>query len=131
MAKKKSNEKQRLEAVQAQFSEWRNNRKKRDRIPESLWDAAVSLADAFSINELSKALHLNHSSLKDRIKSIPNSPTEALFPSTFIELPPLNATSDSIEVNLELEKTGARMKIHVKGHIDVASLIQTFWRQQS
>ena len=126
MAKKKSNEKQRLEEVQAQFSEWRNNRKKRDRIPESLWDAAVSLADAFSINELSKALHLNHSSLKDRIKSIPNSLTEELFPSAFIELSPLNPSEDSVEVNLELEKADARMKVHVKGCIDVASLVQSF-----
>ena len=131
MAKKKSKETQRLEAVQAQFSYWRKNRKKRDRIPESLWDAAVSLADAFSINELSKALHLNHSSLKDRIKSIPNSPTEAPFPSTFIELPPLNPPADSIEVSLELEKTGATMKVHVKGRIDIASLVETFWRQTS
>lgn len=131
MAKKKSNEKQRLEAVQVQFSDWRKNRKKRDRIPESLWDAAVSLSDGFSINELSKALHLNHSSLKDRIESIPNSPTEELLPPTFIELPPLKPSADSLEVNLELEKAGARMKVHVKGRIDVASLVQTFWSQPS
>lgn len=131
MAKKKSNEKQCLEAVQAQFSDWRDNRKKRDRIPESLWDAAVSLADGFSINEVSRALHLNHSSLKNRIESIPNSPTEEILPPTFIELPPLNPTADSVEVNLELEKAGARMKVHVKGPIDVASLVQTFWRQPS
>ncbi len=103
MAKKKSKEKQRLEAVQAQFSDWRKNRKKRDRIPESLWDAAVSLVDNFSINKLSKALHLNYSDLKDRIESIPNSPTEELLPPTFIELPPLNPPADSVEVNLELE----------------------------
>ena len=131
MAKKKSKEKQRLEAVQAQFYDWRKNRKKRDRIPESLWDAAVSLADGFSINELSKALHLNHSSLKDRIESIPKSPTEEIFPSTFIELPPLNPPADSLEVNLEFEKAGARMKVHVEGPIDIVSLVQTFWRQQS
>ena len=131
MAKNKSKEKQRFDAVQAQFSDWRKNRKKRDRIPESLWDAAVSLADGFSINKISKALRLNHSALKDRIESIPNSPTEELLPPTFIELPPLNPPADSVEVNLELEQAGARMKVHVKGPIDVASLIQTFWRQQS
>lgn len=130
MEKKKSKEK-RLEAVQAQFSDWRKNRKKRGRIPESLWDAAASLADGYSINELSKALHLNHSSLKDRIESIPNSPTEERFPPTFIELPPLNPPADSVEVNLELEKEGATMKVHVKGRFDVASLVQTFWSQQS
>jgi len=131
MAEKKSKEKQRLEAVQAQFCDWRKNRKTRGRIPESLWDAAASLADGFSINELSKALHLNHSSLKDRIESIPNSPTEEHFPPTFIELPPLNPPEDLAEVTLEIEKSGATMKTHRKGHIDVASLGQTFWRQQA
>jgi len=131
MAKKKSNEKRGLEAVQAQFSDWRKNRKKRGRIPESLSDAAVSLADVYSINELSKALHLNHSSLKDRIESIPNSPTKERFPSTFIELPPLNPPVDSTEVTLELEKSGATMKVYMKGHIDVEFLVQEFWRQPS
>jgi len=131
VAKKKSKEKQRLEAVQAQFSHWRKNRKKRSRIPESLWDAAASLADGFSINELSKALRLNHSSLKDRIEIIQNSPPEEPCLPIFIEFPPLNPPVDSAEVSLELEKAGARMKVHVKGRIDVASLVQTFWGKQS
>jgi len=131
MARKRLKEKQRLETVQAQFSDWRKNRKKRSPIPESLWDAATSLVDGFSINELSKALRLNHRSLKDRIETIQDKQPEEPCQPTFIELPALNLPVDSTEVSLELEKAGARMKVHVKGHIDVASLIQTFWRQQS
>jgi len=131
MAKKKSKEKQRLEIVQAQFSDWRNQRKKRGPIPESLWDAAASLANGFSISELSKALRLNHSSLKDRIETIQNSPPEEPCQTTFIEFPPLNLPTDLTEVSIELEKAGARMKVHVKGPIDVAFLVQTFWSQQS
>jgi len=130
MAKKKSKEKQDLETVQAQFSDWRKTRKKRGCIPESLWDAATSLADCFSIYELSKALHLNHSSLKNRIETIQNGPPEEPCRTTFIEFPPLNPPAGSTEVSLELEKTGATMKVHAKGCIDVASLVQTFWRQQ-
>ena len=131
MANKKSKEKQ-LEAVQAQFADWRKNRKGlRDRIPESLWDAAASLSDGFSVNELSKTLQLNHSSLKERIETIQNKPPEEPCLATFIEFPPLNSPADSTEVSLELEKAGARMKVHAKGHIDVASLVQTFWRQQA
>lgn len=131
MTKEKSKEEQRLETVQAQFFDWRKNRKKRGHIPESLWDAATSLADSFSINELSKALRLNQRSLKDRIETIQNSPPEKPCQPTFIEFPQLNSPADSTEVSLELEKAGARMKVHVKGYIDVASLVQTFWRQQS
>ncbi len=131
MANKKSKEKQ-LEAVQTQFSDWRKNRKgRRDRIPESLWDAAASLADGFSVNELSKALRLNHSSLKEHIETTQLDPSEETCRATFIEFPPLNPPIDSTEVSLELEKAGATMKVHAKGRIDVASLVQTFWRQQS
>ncbi len=131
MANKKSKEKQ-LEAVQTQFSDWRKNRKgRRDRIPESLWDAAASLADGFSVNELSKTLRLNHSSLKERVETLQNGPPEEPCLTTFIEFPPLNSPADSTEVSLELEKAGAIMKVHAKGHIDVLSLVQTFWRQQS
>jgi len=132
MANKKSKGEHRLETVQTQFTDWRKNRKgRRDRIPESLWDAAASLSDGFSVNELSKALRLNHSSLKERIETIQNKPPEEPCLTTFIEFPPLNARADSTEVSLELEKAGARMKVHAKGNIDVLSLVQTFWRQQS
>ena len=121
-----------LEAVQTQFSDWRKNRKgRRDRIPESLWDAAASLSDGFSINELSKTLRLNHSSLKERVETTQLDPSEETCRATFIEFPPLNPPTDSTEVSLELEKAGATMKVHAKGRIDVASLVQTFWRQQS
>jgi hypothetical protein len=128
MANKKSKENHRLETVQTQFTDWRKNRKgRRDRIPESLWDAAASLSGGFSVNELSKALRLNHSSLKERIETIQNKPLEEPCLTTFIEFPPLNAHADATEVSLELEKTGARMKVHAKGNIDVLSLVQTFW----
>ena len=131
MANKKSKEKQ-LKAVQTQFADWRKNRKgRRDRIPESLWDAAASLSDGFSVNELSRALRLNHSSLKERVETIQNRPPEEPCLTTFIEFPPLNTPVDSVEVSLELEKADTRMKVHAKGHIDVLSLVQTFWRQQS
>ena len=130
MANKKSKEKQRLKTVQDQFADWRKNRKGRDCIPEPLWDAAASLADGFSINELSRALRLNHSSLKEHIETTQLDPFEKTRRATFIEFPPLNAPTGFNEVSLELEKAGATMKVHTKGHIDVLSLIETFWRQQ-
>ena len=49
---------------------------------------------------------------------------------TFIEFPSLNTPTNSNEVSLELEKAGVTMKVHAKGHIDVLSLVQTFWSQQ-
>ena len=67
-----------------EFSDWRKKRKKRGPIPEPLWDAAASLTDGFCINELSNTLHLNRSSLRDRIESIQNGPSEEPCRTTFI-----------------------------------------------
>ena len=130
MTNKKSKEKQRLKTVQNQFADWRNNRKGRNRIPESLWKSAASLADTFSICEISKLLRLNHTALKRRVEAMQDIFQGEPCRPTFIEFPPLNTPTDSNEVSLELEKAGVTMKVHAKGHIDVLSLIQTFWSQQ-
>jgi hypothetical protein len=68
--------------------------------------------------------------LKERVETIQNRPPEEPCLTTFIEFPPLNSPADSTEVSLELEKAGVTMKVHAKGHIDVLSLVQTFWSQQ-
>ncbi len=130
MAKQKSKEKQRLKKVQSQFADWRENRKPREQIPGWLWKSAVSLAGSFSINELSKALRLNHTALKNRVASSNSGSVAALCRPAFIEFPTLNSTFASAEAMVEIEKAGARMKVHVKGHIDVLSLAQAFWSQQ-
>ena len=44
-----------LEHVQQRFESWRQRRKKRARIPQSLWKAAVALSREYSICHLSKA----------------------------------------------------------------------------
>ncbi|ACN18000.1 hypothetical protein HRM2_p00060 (plasmid) [Desulforapulum autotrophicum HRM2] len=54
-----------LKKVQKQFKHWRKTKTGRERIPDSLWQAA---ADVFhigghSLNKVAKALHLNHTHL--------------------------------------------------------------------
>jgi hypothetical protein len=130
MTSQKAKEKQRLKRVQGEFAAWRKNRKHRDRIPESLWESAVSLSDVFSINELSKALRLNHTALKKRLESMSCGSVCKDSLSAFIEFPPVNPPVGLSEMILEFEKAGSRMKIYVKGQVDIASLAQGFWGQQ-
>jgi hypothetical protein len=62
----------RLQDVSALFAQWRTSRKPRTNIPEQLWQAAVDLSPFYATHRIARALRLNYSELKDRIKkSIP------------------------------------------------------------
>lgn len=57
-----------LEAVCEAFEQWRNTRQRRDRIPESLWNAAVDLSVSHSTFRIAKTLRLDYNELKHRIQ---------------------------------------------------------------
>ncbi len=59
-----------IEKVKELFETWREVRKKRTKIPEELWQAAVKLSSDYSLNEISQTLHINYSVLKERIVSM-------------------------------------------------------------
>lgn len=58
-----------LAQVRDQFENWRKTRQKRTAIPEALWDAAVSLSKDYSTLQISKALRLHYTTLKNRIQA--------------------------------------------------------------
>jgi hypothetical protein len=106
-----------IEYVQELFEEWRRRKKRRDPIPPSLWDAAVTLTDRHSIYRISRHLGLNFNELKAR----------ALRPApSFIELAVAPCTGH-IECSVEMEKpTGERMRI--RGSCNLAELAREFWK---
>jgi len=59
----------RLDAGRERFEHWRSHRERRSRIPEPLWDSAVSLAREFGVHRTAKALRLNCDSLRARVGS--------------------------------------------------------------
>ena len=61
-------EPQDLQTVIAAFDEWRRSRTKRETIPEHLWHAATALSPIYSTHEIARALKLDYSKLKLRIK---------------------------------------------------------------
>ena len=105
-----------LEQVQQRFESWRQRRKKRTHIPQSLWKAAVALSQEYSICHLSKALRVNYTALKKQViqsKDTGPSPSE-VSSSPFIELPA--PVAPLIESTIEMIKSdGSVMRMHVKG----------------
>ena len=113
-----------LEEVQKQFENWRRRRKNsRAEIPSALWEAAASLSGQYSVHEISKSLHLNHTALRDRIAG------EAIKPQApaFVELDMISSHSAVSECIIEMEKADARMKISIKGNCpDIAGISKAF-----
>ncbi|MDD5008577.1 MAG: hypothetical protein PHU49_09900 [Syntrophorhabdaceae bacterium] len=111
---KRAKEHTALEQVHELFERWRKSKTGRDPIPESLWEAAVSLTGGYSVNRIARRLRLNHNDLKNRARN----------QITFIELP----VAKNIECTIEIEKpTGERMRI--KGSCNVTGLAREFWER--
>ncbi len=110
---KRENHRPSLNEVRELFNRWRQDRRRRDRIPDALWNAAASLTNAHSVNVIAKHLHLNHTDLKKRAHR-----ADGLI--TFVELDAV-----PFECTVEMEKpTGERMRI--TGGCDVIELARIF-----
>ena len=126
----------RLEGVRRRFEHWRQTRKIRTRIPESLWDSAVKVAALYGINRTAETLRVDYYSLKERVEeyaaersNVPSDLPEQAGKATFVELPtPVQAGTG--ECILELEDAGgAKMRVHLKGveAPDLTALSRSFW----
>jgi hypothetical protein len=118
----------RLQEVTAIFARWRSTRRLRSRIPEQLWQAAVDLAPFYSTHQIARALRLNYTELKQRIKKhLPQEEHAAEFIE--IDMRQLLPTAPCV---LELRSpTGFELKIHNFDRIpsQLAPLISCFLGQ--
>ena len=98
----------RLQEFSAIFAEWRSTRKPRSRIPEALWQAAIDLAPFYSIHRIARALRLNYTELKHRIKKrVPDRPD-----AEFIEID-MRHLLPAAPCVMELRSpTGFELRIH-------------------
>jgi hypothetical protein len=120
-----------LEDIQKRFEIWRKSRRGRCPIPEELWQTAVDLTQDYPLFQISKALHLSHAKLKERV-SASKATGEAESPS-FVELDfskPLSLAECIVEME---EKNGSRMKMHIKSPtgFDLLGLAKAFWSKGS
>jgi len=123
-----------LNKLKKEFEIWRTTRESRRPIPEKLWDKAIGLYPVYTINKISKELHLNYSDLKKRVQHNPDHiPMKQAEKSAFIELdfPPDSPVSECI---IEMEdKSGAKMKMCFRGKtdFDLLELGKSFWNKNS
>ena len=108
--------------VEEQFRSWRRSRKRGEKIPIGLWQAAVALAEQYSLDELSAALALDRERLEKRVEaaldrqSCPGSPTAATGHRVFMELGTLS-TGYADECTVEVEDgAGKKLRMHFKGN---------------
>lgn len=120
-----------LSEVKHQFEEWRKTKKGRERIPEKLWEAAVSLSKVHSISRISNVLRLNYSALKNRIvEKDEDAIIEKVSAPAFIELD-FERPAFVSECIVEMEdSSGAKMRMCFKGKtdFDLLELGKAFWR---
>ncbi len=121
-----------LEFVRNQFETWRKKRSRRRPIPEALWQAAVALCNKHSIFEVSRALRMNYTGLRDRVlRARGMEPVVGERPG-FIKLD-LGVPIVPSECLIEMEApNGAIMRMSFKGSLrdlEVVELSRAFWRQ--
>lgn len=115
-----------------QLEEWRRTRKKRSRVPESVWKSAERLAEKFGTHRIAQELRLNYMTLKKRVsgsapKGVPKKKTDPVF----VEMDSCRSASSG-ECVVELANcSGTRMRIELKIRRvrDLLELIQPFCSQ--
>jgi hypothetical protein len=120
-----------IEKVVVELEQWRKNKKGGERIPESLWEAAVDLTRHYSIYHVSRRLRLSYADLKKRVH---NSKEEEPGSCKFIELTPAQVVASGGECIIEMHRRdGAGMKITVRGAMDcdLIELGKAFWTERS
>ena len=99
---------------------WRRTRKPQARIPERLWELAVTLAAEHGLHRTAQALKLDYYSLKQRIETA--EPVRDESDTAFIELPSLGAAGR--ECVIEFEEGAVSLRVHLKGYsaADIAAV---------
>lgn len=131
-----------LARVAEQFLKWRRSRTVGARIPASLWQLALELADRHGISRTATVLKVGYYCLKKRMSKCnlpasvrrpvpgPGRPGLNVSPPNFVELPPRTEAFGSSECVLEFEKgSGARLRVSFKGQSlpDLSALGRDFW----
>jgi len=138
-----------LERLQQRFQQWRETRKPRTRIPDSLWKAAAKMAGKYGLCRTAQTLSIDYYSLKKRMEqhSAAARPTldGAVAPlawsagraregrefgttNTFVELSS-SLPASGCDCTLELEDAdGTMMRLHLKTATppDLAALCRSF-----
>lgn len=109
------------------LEQWRNEQPPRTRLPESIWAAAVEMAQRHGVHRTTKTLRLDYTKLKNRMPAAARATEPA--PPGFLELLAPAAAAGPTEFVVEWESARGRMRVAMKGVTpDWASLLRA-WRE--
>lgn len=122
-----------VEAVREQIEEWRRTRSKRTRMPERLWEAAVSLARKHGMWRISQDLRVRFEGLKSRMAPAEPS-SKAKGKAEFVELTSAltGAGSGNGATSVEVSRAdGTRLSLRLGagGDVDLQALVGAFCQQ--
>ncbi|MBF0467154.1 MAG: hypothetical protein HQK94_18970 [Nitrospirae bacterium] len=99
-----------LNEVLERFKQWRLAKSKREPIPGDLWDAAVSLTKRYSVNQVSRVLHVSYAKLRQRVGG-----KQSQVETPFMEIG-LGQMVSPVRCVVEIEKAdGSTLKICFTG----------------
>lgn len=108
------------------LEQWRSEQPARSRLPESIWAAAVEMAQRHGLHRTTKALRLDYTGLKRRMTAVVQAAGPA--PAEFLELLVPVAVGPA-EFVVEWESARGRMRVAMKGVTpDWANLLRA-WRE--
>lgn len=100
--------------LQRQLEEFRSSQPARTKLPESLWQAAVELAQQYGIYPVAHPLRLDYMGLKRRLGEVSSPDRHKVAAPAFIELVAAQpATLEACVIEFESAR-GAKMRIHWK-----------------
>jgi hypothetical protein len=111
----------------SRFQAWRQRRRTRSRIPDTLWALAVRLVKRHGLNPTARALGVDYYSLKKRAEATTASEPPAPGP-TFVELPPPAVVGKQCLFELT-NSAGATLRLQLLGYdsADVETLARAVW----
>lgn len=111
------------------LKQWRRTRRRGQRIPEELWEAAAALAQVHGLNPTSAALRLNYYDLRKRLESPMKGQDKSRSRApTFLEMPKVmcgQADPGTVEV---VRANGSRMTLRLSAarSCDLLPLMKEF-----
>ncbi len=97
-----------VRSVQRKFDKWRTTRPRLSRIPDSLWEAAISLHPRHSLNKIARILHLEYAVLRQHLPFSPPPTRKREKPTQrFVEVTPLRVAAVN-EYLVEVEDVRGR-----------------------
>jgi hypothetical protein len=123
--------------VLVRVERWRARGANRGRMPEDLWDAAVTLARTHGVYSVARALRLDYGSLKKRVERSSDSGSgDADNVVRFVELDPRHlvpelSPSGAVVELLDAKGTKLVIRLSARESLDVPALVEAFRRRRS